>query len=122
MLQTVSQNNAAHWWTNSEPSSPRATTKSRFCVRPAKTLLLGLLALFLLMCAGCAVKPPAVPPISSCHVPRSQLEPTPVPPMDDATNERLEKENHALRKALERANKDKALTIEYLDERCPEKQ
>jgi hypothetical protein len=87
---------------------------------PPAIRLLASLSLFLLIltCAGCAVSTEGAPQTSACNVDPSLLEATPQPPLDDATVERLIKENESVRVALEKANGDKRAVKQFIEERC----
>lgn len=80
-------------------------------------LLLLLIALTL-MSVGCAANQPAAQPTSKCNAPLARLDPTPQPPMKDATVKELEQENTQVREALVLANKDKAAVKTFIEERC----
>lgn len=74
--------------------------------------------LFILLFAGCAELPRAVPSILECNVPPEFLAPTPQPPLNDETLDHLLQENEAVRNALTLANGDKARVKQYIQERC----
>lgn len=106
----------------SRPTSPRKTRSfARWMARcarwlwriprptPARTLPC------LLLCASCAATPSAPEPPEACFIPRTQLEPTPVPPLQDETYGDLRKEANETRKALEKANSDKAIALQLLE-------
>lgn len=81
------------------------------------SLVIGLLILYLTLCAGCAANPPAAPPTQPCHAPGAVLLPTPEPPMSDATDSDLVVEAQDLRNALRACNFNKKQVADYFKER-----
>lgn len=86
--------------------------------RQTSLVVIGLLLLCLMLLGGCAVPRPVVQPPRTCNVPQANLQPTPVPPMDDATGRDLLREANQLREALGQANADKQAVLNFIKRRC----
>lgn len=69
----------------------------------------------LLLLASCAVTPSAPSPESSCFIPRQQLQPTPVPPLQDETYGQVRQEADQDRSGLLSCNQDKASVLQLLE-------
>lgn len=106
----------------SRPTSPSGTTRfvrwMRRCARwprPIPRASSVRTLPFLLLCASCAVTPSPPQPPEVCFIPRAQLQPTPVPPLQDETYGQLRQEADETRKALDKANSDKAIALQLLE-------
>ena len=82
---------------------------------PPWTVLLasGLTLLCLTIFAGCGALPTQTV-LDSCYVPLKELQPTPVPPLNDATGKDLVQEANDSRDAVTACNKDKADALKSL--------
>lgn len=94
----------ARWTPRSASSLPRTPRVSLARTLPC-----------LLLCASCAATPSAPTPPEVCFIPRTQLQPTPLPPLQDETYGQLRQEADETRRALDKANSDKAIALQLLE-------
>lgn len=95
--------------------SKRQTTGWRNNLPPWAVLLAsGLILLLILMSAGCGALPTKQVVLDSCYIPTKELQPTPVPPLNDEKNKDLVQEANDSRDAVTACNKDKADALKSL--------
>lgn len=95
-------------------SKPQTKLWQRSLPSWAAMLVVGLTLLFLMISAGCAAIPSRQVVLDSCYVPTQELQPTPVPPLNDAKGKDLVQEANDSRDAVTSCNKDKADALKSL--------
>lgn len=95
-------------------SKPETTLWQRSLPSWAVPLAVSLTLLLILTSAGCAAIPSRQVALDSCYVPTQELQPTPVPPLNDALIKDLVQEANDSRDAVTSCNKDKADALKSL--------
>lgn len=111
-METRSPRIGARRTTRCDSASPMPSASTRPQRRATHAWVLPCL----LLLASCAVTPSVTTaPAQACFIPRRELQPTPVPPLQDEVWGDLRKEADQDREALLQCNGDKSTVLQVLE-------